>query len=137
VGEHADYGGFTLLFLGAGATGLQIKPVSDCAIGTAGDGWLDVQPPTAPDSVLVNTGQLMARWTNDVWRASAHRVIVPNAEAAMNHRYSIACFCDPDIGTMIETLPPFVPKGEEPRYPRPVEASEYRSELVNKLLEMQ
>lgn len=136
IGEHADYGGFTLLFLGAGATGLQIKPVSDCTVGTAGDGWLDVQPPTAPDSVLVNTGQLMARWTNDAWRATAHRVIVPNAEVAMSHRYSIACFCDPDIDTMIETLPSFVSKGEQSRYPQPVEACEYKRHLAAKLLKI-
>jgi len=29
-----------------------------------------------------NTGALLARWTNDEWKATAHRVVIPSAEAA-------------------------------------------------------
>ena len=28
--------------------------------------------------MIVNTGALAARWTNDTWNATAHRVIVPS-----------------------------------------------------------
>lgn len=41
-------------------------------------------------------GALLARLTNDNWRATAHRVIVPDLEAARQDRYSIAAFFDPD-----------------------------------------
>lgn len=137
IGEHTDFGGFTLLFLDAGATGLQIKPVAggevDGTRRSAGEGWVDVPPPPTQDAVLVNTGSLLARWTNDVWRATAHRVVIPDSQAAMNHRYSIACFCDPDSDTCIEVLPRFVPEGEPPRYP-PVRAGEHKRQLLMKLL---
>lgn len=123
VGEHTDFGLFTFLLLGEGAEGLQLKPVAGGEIGgkSSGEagGWLDVKVPAAArDGAVVNTGALLARWTNDVWRATAHRVIVPNADVASRDRYSIACFIDPDETAVIEVHPKFVPEGEEPRYTR-------------------
>jgi isopenicillin N synthase-like dioxygenase len=99
---------FTFLLLRDGAMGLQIRPVDfdefysspdSSTVGKSDDGWLDCHvasemPPGG--SALVNTGALLARWTNDVWRATAHRVIVPDAAAARHDRYSIAAFFDPD-----------------------------------------
>merc|ERR1712107_210811 len=73
---------------------------------------------------VVNTGALFARWTNDTWRASAHRVVVPNAEAAASHRYTIACFCDPDEDSEVIVDDRFVKKGQAPRYP-PTTGGEY------------
>jgi len=82
---------------------------------------LDVElpPPRKGDGAgaLVNTGALLARWTNVVWKATAHRVIVPSAEVAAAHRYSIACFIDPDSDAPIVVDERFVPAGEAPRYP--------------------
>ena len=111
IGEHTDFGAFTFLLLGEnGADGLQIKPVAMGAVGgDAGgeqDGWLDVDVP--PGGAIINTGALMARWTNDEWRATAHRVIVPSVEAASRHRYSIACFVDPDSTAMVTVHDKFV-----------------------------
>lgn len=134
IGEHTDFGGFTLLFLAAGATGLQIKPVHGGEVGAEGaDGWLSVQPPTCEDSVIVNTGSMLARWTNDVWRATAHRVIVPDEESARQHRYSIACFIDPDGDTSIEAHPKFVKEGGGARY-APIGAKEHKVRLLEELM---
>ena len=66
---------------------------------------------------LVNTGALLARWTNDHWKATAHRVIVPDAEVASRDRYSIACFIDPDAKARVAVDPRFVAEGEAARYP--------------------
>ena len=55
----------------------------------------------------MNTGALIARWTNDEWRATAHRVVVPNDAAAGRDRYSLAFFLDPDKDCVIETHPRF------------------------------
>ena len=107
IAEHTDWGMFTFLLLRDGAMGLQIRPVdfgefysSPAASTPNGDaGWLDcfVPPQTSQGgSALVNTGALMARWTNDTWRATAHRVVVPTSDHARQHRYSIAAFFDPD-----------------------------------------
>lgn len=133
VGEHTDFGAYTFLLLPKGALGLQIKPVGGGEVGGQaggeGDGWLDVLLPTSvrdgggkrarrdAAGALVNTGALMARWTNDYWKATAHRVMVPDLAAASQHRYSIACFIDPDASAKVSVDPRFVEEGEEAKYP--------------------
>lgn len=118
VGEHTDFGMFTLLF--TDGPGLQVKSVEGGAIGASiggeGGGWCDV-PVTSGATAVVNTGALMARWTNDNWRATAHRVVVRSQEEADYDRYSIACFYEPDKGAIVEVDPSFVPDGETPKYP--------------------
>ena len=140
VGEHTDFGSFTFLLLGEGAEGLQMKPVVGGEVGgSAGgerDGWLDVVPEPQPDGVvgaLVNTGAALARWTHDTWRATAHRVVVPNAAVAGRDRYSIACFIDPDAAAVVAVDPRFVKPGETLRYP-PTTGLEF---LMSKLKEAQ
>lgn len=126
IGEHTDFGAYTFLLLKdeAAYKGLQIKPVLGGEIGGMHGGettndWLDVAPPqssssssSSSDSVvgaIVNTGALMARWTNDTWRATAHRVIVPNDEEVYtSHRYTIACFIDPDADSIVDVHPHFL-----------------------------
>ena len=118
VGEHTDFGAYTFLLLGEhGAEGLQIKPVEGGEIlndddddkndddndGTA-TGWRDVVIPAEHrnNGAIINTGALMARWTNDIWKATAHRVIVSNSTYAHRERFSIACFVDPDQDSIID-----------------------------------
>mmetsp|Transcript_2263 Transcript_2263/g.4174 ORF Transcript_2263/g.4174 Transcript_2263/m.4174 type:complete len:389 (-) Transcript_2263:94-1260(-) len=124
IGEHTDFGAYTFLLLKdeTAYKGLQIKPVLGGEVGgihggeTSND-WLDVAPPPRSDpsssacsvGAIVNTGALMARWTNDTWRATAHRVIVPNDEEAYgSHRYTIACFIDPDADSVVDVHPHFL-----------------------------
>ena len=97
--------------------------------------WMDVVTPHVAGQVgaLVNTGALLARWTNDTWRATAHRVIVPDEDAAAKDRYSIAIFIDPDAEARVAVDPRFVREGEAPRYP-PTTGLEY---LLAKLREAQ
>ena len=124
VGEHTDFGAFTFLLLGEGAVGLQVKKIAGAEVGGAAGGeaggWLDVETPPRSEGgavgAIVNTGALMARWTNDTWRATAHRVVVPTAAAAAAHRYSVACFIDPDADARVAVDARFVAPGEEARY---------------------
>jgi isopenicillin N synthase-like dioxygenase len=122
VAEHTDFGMFTFLLLGDGARGLQVKPVEGGVVAADDDGWLDVTVPEGAAALpggcaIVNTGAQLAQWTNDVWRATAHRVVVPDADAAAQDRFSIAMFWDPDAASKIEVHPRFVPDGEKPKYP--------------------
>ena len=126
VGEHTDFGAYTFLLLKEGALGLQIKSIEGGEVGGAAGGeaggWQDVLLPAADPNAptvgaLVNTGALLARWTNDTWKATAHRVIVPNEEVASRDRYSIACFIDPDAEARVAVDARFVAEGEQPKYP--------------------
>ena len=122
VGEHTDFGLFTMLFLDGRAEGLQVKraPHGSEVGGEHGGehgGWTDIVG-TADGAVtaVVNTGALLARWTNDTWCATAHRVVVNDPAVAARDRYSIACFIDPDATAPVVVHPKFVPAGEAPRY---------------------
>jgi isopenicillin N synthase-like dioxygenase len=54
-----------------------------------------------PGTFLVNTGNLMVRWTNDRYLSTKHRVINTNDA----DRYSIPVFFGPSSDTMVECLP--------------------------------
>jgi len=150
VGEHTDFGIFTFLFIHEfhqeSSHGLQVKAIEGADLAEkddsfVGTGWNDVvfdnetlnelsNDSTA--TVIVNTGALMARWTNDVWRATAHRVIV-TPSAVSNHRYSMAMFFDPDKETICSVHPKFVKDKGKPKYP-PIRSIDY---LLMKLKEAQ
>ena len=109
AGAHTDYGMLTLLFQEK-ITGLQVLDQSGH--------WMQVA--TEPGEVVVNTGDLMERWSNGHYPSTLHRVkCKPNQE-----RYSIAFFSDPDSATEIDVFPAFLEKGREPRFP-PIKAGEH------------
>ncbi|PBP18537.1 thymine dioxygenase [Diplocarpon rosae] len=96
AGEHTDYGSITLLFQDARG-GLQVKSPK----GT----FVDATP--VAGSVVVNAGDLLARWSNDTIQSTLHRVVEPPApEESDVHpaRYSIAYFCNPNFTSQIEAI---------------------------------
>ncbi|MBD2776830.1 isopenicillin N synthase family dioxygenase [Iningainema tapete] len=93
AGEHSDYGSITLLFQD-NVGGLEVQ--------TASGEWIAALP--MPGTVLVNTGDLMQRWTNNVFASTKHRVMIPNADRLQQSRYSIAFFCHPNDDTEIACL---------------------------------
>ena len=119
AGEHSDYGSITLLFQDS-LGGLEIQTVSSNS-PTNSEDWITA--PTIPDTAIVNTGDLMQRWTNNVFSSTKHRVIIPNDERAMQSRYSIAFFCHPNDDTNITCLES-CQKERPPIYP-PILAGEY------------
>ena len=103
---HTDYGTLTILLADPVQGGLQVQD-------TAGE-WHDAHP--EPGSFVVNLGDAMARWTNDRWRSTMHRVVVPTGR-----RQSIAFFHNANWDATIECLPSCLEPGELPKYP-PIEA---------------
>lgn len=91
AGAHTDYGTLTLLFQDD-VGGLQVLDTQDK--------WRDA--PYIPETVVVNTGDLMARWTNTIYRSTLHRV---RPMIGKRDRFSIAFFADPDTDTPIKVLP--------------------------------
>jgi isopenicillin N synthase-like dioxygenase len=112
---HTDYGGFTVLRQDDAPGGLQACSIS-------GE-WIDVMP--TPDSFVVNAGDLIARWTNDRWRSSVHRVVNPPRDAkGSTKRLSLVFFSNPRDDALIECLPTCTGAGRPAKYP-PVHAGEY------------
>lgn len=102
AGAHTDYGCVTLLYQDA-AGGLQVRDVRGQ--------WIDA-PPIA-DTFVVNIGDMMARWSNDRYLSTPHRVISPLGV----DRYSMPFFAEPHPDTLIECLPGCRNEDQPARYP--------------------
>ncbi|NMG21600.1 isopenicillin N synthase family dioxygenase [Brasilonema bromeliae] len=112
AGEHSDYGSITLLFQDE-VGGLEVR--------TASGKWIAAAP--IPDTIVVNTGDLMERWTNHVFCSTKHRVMIPNDHTLNQSRYSVAFFCHPNDNTEIVCLES-CQRDKSPIYP-PILAGEY------------
>jgi len=82
-----------------------------------------------PGTVVVNSGDLLARWSNDILRSTLHRVVAPptesaNADDMTPQRQSIAFFCNPNFGARISCLPSCHGSGNEAKY-APTTTEEY------------
>lgn len=124
INAHSDFGTLTLLFQD-GVGGLEIEdPNHPGRFNRVG---------TVENAVLLNVGDLMARWSNDWWRSTVHRVGLPppktmripgpgvNTEgersegkvveldeeegAVVPERYSIPFFATANMDTVVEALP--------------------------------
>ncbi|MEH2141751.1 isopenicillin N synthase family dioxygenase [Nostoc sp.] len=112
AGEHSDYGSITLLFQ---------DDVGGLEVQTASGEW--IAAPAIPDTVIVNTGDLIQRWTNHVFCSTKHRVMIPSDNRVKQSRYSIAFFCHPNDHTEIACLES-CQKEQSPIY-TPILAREY------------
>jgi len=72
--------------------------------------WRAVE--VVPGTLLVNTGNLMVRWTNELYLSTKHRVINGNPR----DRYSIPVFFGPSADALIEVLPTCQGPDNPPRY---------------------
>jgi isopenicillin N synthase-like dioxygenase len=116
-GAHTDWGALTLLAQDD-AGGLQVQ--------TRDGDWQGVEP--IEGAFIVNVGDLTARWTNDRWRSTMHRVVHAQAE---RERWSIAYFFDLDAESVIEPLPQCIGSGERPHY-GPITAGEHLTEMYRR-----
>ena len=101
MGAHTDFGILTVLWADR-VPGLQI-------LDREGH-WHDVQP--AEGALLVNLGDAMARWTNDRWMSTIHRVDPPVVDGQIARRRSAAFFFDGNHDAIIEALPGTLVEGE-------------------------
>ena len=107
AGAHTDYGSLTILLPDAGSRGLEIM--------TPEGAWQEVPP--VDGAFVINIGDLMARWTNDRWVSTLHRVVNVAPElGGLKRRQSIAFFHQPDWHAEITTLPSCLAAGEAPKY---------------------
>jgi isopenicillin N synthase-like dioxygenase len=107
AGAHTDYGSLTILLSEPGSGGLEIY--------TPEGEWLAV--PCVPGAFIINIGDLLARWTNDRWVSTLHRVVCPPpGERGSNRRQSIAFFHQPNWDAEISCLPSCLAPGAKAKY---------------------
>ena len=73
-------------------------------IQSADGAW--IAAPAIPGTAIVNTGDLISRWTNGLFRSSPHRVVNPTGAAAIKDRYSFVLFHSPNPDAVISCLDP-------------------------------
>lgn len=107
-GEHTDFGSITVLATD-GVAGLELR----CPDGV-------YRPAAVPDGALVvNVGDLLARWTNDRWRSTYHRVAMPPGPPPYPRRLSVAFFQSPNHDALVECV------GDDPARYEPILSGEH------------
>jgi isopenicillin N synthase-like dioxygenase len=109
AGAHTDYGALTLL-----AT----DDVGGLEVRTRDGEWIGA--PVVAGAFVVNIGDCLMRWTNDVYVSTPHRVV----NRGPRERYSIAFFFDPNPEAEVAAIPSCLRSGERPRY-APIHAADY------------
>lgn len=119
AGAHSDYGSLTIVR--PDDAGLQVQ-------NKAGQ-WVDV--PLIEGTLVVNIGDLMMQWTNDLWVSTMHRVANPPFDGPSNaRRQSLVFFHQPNYDALVECLPSCLAPGEKPKY-APISSGDHlRSKFV-------
>ncbi len=108
LAPHTDFGMLTVLAQDA-VGGLQIQAMD----GT----WIAAPP--IPDTLVVNVGDLLGRWSNDTYRSTPHRVI----NSSGRERLSLVLAYDPNHETVVDSTL-FCGDGEAPKY-APITCGDY------------
>lgn len=102
IAPHTDTSFLTLL---------APNEVPGLSIRTQSGKWIEA--PAIPGAYIVNGGQLLLRWTNDLFLATPHRAI----NRSGGERYALAFFCDANIDWPIAAVPTTVGPDRPPKYP--------------------
>ena len=113
---HTDYGIITLLAQD-NSGGLQVRP--------RGGDWIEAPP--IENTYVLNVGDMLARWTNERFVSTPHRVV----NRSGGDRYSLPYFLDPSMDALIECLPTCTDAAHPPQH-EPVRYGDYLMHRLNK-----
>ncbi|MGD9751956.1 MAG: isopenicillin N synthase family dioxygenase [Acidimicrobiia bacterium] len=110
------------------STFMTLLPANDVPglwIRPEGMDW--IEPPALARSFLVNSGDILRRWTNDRFLSTAHRV----RNTAGTDRYAMPFFFGADDDALIEALPTCVSAERPARY-EPITNGDYQRWFLNR-----
>ena len=113
---HTDYGFITFLAQD-GLGGLEVR--------ARDGGWISAPP--IPGTFVVNVADMLARWSNDRWTSTPHRV----RNTSGRNRYSVPFFWDTDMDSEIACLPSCTGPDDPPRH-EPVRYGDYVLERLDR-----
>ncbi len=116
LAPHTDSSIFTLLPVND-VPGLEIRP--------AGHDW--IRPPAIEQSFLINSGDMLKRWTNHHFRSTAHRA----RNLSTIDRYAIPFFFGTRDDAVIEALPTCIGPEDPPRHD-PITYGDYQRWFLNR-----
>ncbi len=116
IGPHTDYECFTIL-LQDDAGGLEL-------MNAAGE-WIAAPP--IPGAFVVNVGDLMGRWTNDLYASTLHRVV----NRSGRERYSFPFFYGANFDAEVRCLPTCCDVAHPAKYP-PTTAGAWAVDQIQK-----
>lgn len=119
AGAHTDYGTITFLRGDPVPGGTEVQ--------TRGGDWIEVRTP--PGGFVCNIGDALARWTNDRWLSTLHRVGNPPPSAEVTDRISLVHFHSPNHDALIECLPACA-GADGPKYPPITFADHYLGKVM-------
>ncbi|KAJ3329489.1 hypothetical protein HDU76_007804 [Blyttiomyces sp. JEL0837] len=90
-GEHTDYGCLTILNQDETTGALQVL--------TKSGEWINADP--VPGAFVINIGDMVNVWTNDIYSSTLHRVI----HKKDGYRVSIPFFYEPNFDAVVKPLP--------------------------------
>ncbi|KAI5988338.1 hypothetical protein EDD15DRAFT_2531711 [Pisolithus albus] len=117
-GVHSDFECFTILWQEPGIQALQVL--------NSEEKWINATP--IPGTLVINIGDLLSRWTNDIFRSTVHRVINRSGVC----RYSIPLFFGLDPNVEVEPLPSCVSPERPAKYER-INSGEYVQKLMQEM----
>ena len=116
LAPHTDSSVFT--FLPANdVPGLEIRP--------AGYDW--IKPPQMAGSYLVNSGDMLKRWTNNVYLSTAHRA----RNLSAGDRYAVPFFFGARDDAVVDPVPTTV-SAEQPARHEPITYGDYQRWFLNR-----
>jgi isopenicillin N synthase-like dioxygenase len=122
AGEHSDYGSITILKSDPNVPGLELK--------LASGEW--AKAPLVDDAFIVNIGDMMARWTNDRWVSTLHRVVqAGDPECGAARRQSMAFFHNTNLDSEIECISSCLNESEAAKYEKVLSGPYLRSRFTS------
>ncbi|KAL5482369.1 hypothetical protein ACEPAI_8963 [Sanghuangporus weigelae] len=102
IGAHTDFECFTILWQEPGIEALQVL--------NANKEWVNATP--IPGTLVINIGDQLARWTNDVFRSTVHRAV--NRSGVLRH--SMPVFFGVDYSVPLEPIPSCISEERPPNF---------------------